>query len=53
MLPCDLNNLHINIIISHVDIIYLACRGQHYAAIVLRDKPSKSEVNGYIYINLV
>ena len=29
-LPCDLNKLHVNIpvIIMHVDIIYLACRGK-------------------------
>ena len=28
-----IDNLHVNIIMLHVDIIYLACRGQKYATI--------------------
>ena len=31
MLLIDTNISHVNIIILHVDIIYLACRGQKYA----------------------
>ena len=28
-----IDNVHVNIIMLHVDIIYLACRGQKYATI--------------------
>ena len=34
MLHVDINKSHVNIVISHVDIIYLACRGQKYATII-------------------
>ena len=33
MLHVDTNKLHVNIIMLHVDIIYLACRGKKYATI--------------------
>ena len=29
----DINKLHVNIIMLHFDIIYLACKGQKYATI--------------------
>ena len=32
-LHCDINKSHVNIIILHVDIFYLACRVQKYATI--------------------
>ena len=34
MLHVDINKSHVNIIISHGDIIYLACKGQKYATIL-------------------
>ena len=34
MLHVDINKSHVNIIMLHVDIIYLACRWQKYATIV-------------------
>ena len=33
MLHVDINKSHVNIIMLHVDIIYLACRGQKYVTI--------------------
>ena len=36
MLHVDINKSHVNIIMLHVDIIYLACRGQKYATIETR-----------------
>ena len=33
MVNVDINKSHVNIIMLHVDIIYLACRGQKYATI--------------------
>ena len=36
MLHVDINKSHVNIIMLHVDIIYLACRGQKYATIDLK-----------------
>ena len=33
MLNVDINKSHVNVIMLHVDIIYLACRGQKYATI--------------------
>ena len=33
MLHVDINKSHVNIIMLHVDMIYLACRGQKYATI--------------------
>ena len=33
MLHVDINKSHVNIIMLHVDIIYLACQGQKYATI--------------------
>ena len=33
ILHVDINKLHVNIIMLHVDIIYLASRGQKYATI--------------------
>ena len=38
MLHVDINKSHVNIIMLHVDIIYLACRGQKYATIPYRLK---------------
>ena len=36
MLHVGINKSHVNIVISHVDIIYLACRGQKYATIHIK-----------------
>ena len=45
MLYVDINNkTHVNIIISHADIIYQACRGQKYATIG-RSMPPKTAYN--------
>ena len=40
MLHVDINKSHVNIIMLHVDIIYLACRGQKYATIDLQSLPN-------------
>ena len=45
MLHVDINKSHVNIIMLHVDIIYLACRGQKYATI------RTNSVDGTVSVN--